>query len=106
MIYAKLVKLVKNIANALKKTPYSVALVNNLYQYNRIGSIDQKNNFVIMLLCLTYRTDLLDFLDSLNPSFCMFLLSNSREMYAVSTLIYFIKIVCIRTYEYIIIFFC
>lgn len=52
MIYAKLVKLVKNIANALKKTPYSVALVNNLYQYNRIGSIDQKNNFVIMLLSL------------------------------------------------------
>ena len=31
MIYAKLVKLVKNVANTLKKTPYSVALVNNLY---------------------------------------------------------------------------
>lgn len=52
MIYAKLVKLAKNGANALKKTPYSVTLVNNLYQYNRIGSIDQKNNFVIMLLSL------------------------------------------------------
>lgn len=52
MIYAKLVKLVKNAANALKKTPYSVTFENNLYQYNRIGSIDQKNNFVIMLLVI------------------------------------------------------